>query len=104
MRLKIATTLTFLLGIAMLFAWPFVVGQRPSADAGRKALAQFAARSLLYFGATCLVFLATALLAVFLMRQARRKYAEEALKNLNSLVEGSLRSHAQRDGDDATRG
>lgn len=96
MRLKLVTTILLVLGLAMLMAWPLLWGGRPGPDAPKKELAEFSLRFLLYFAATALVFLATAVCALLLVRRAREEYAEQAGKNLRGLIEGTLRDHGRK--------
>lgn len=96
MRLKIATTISLICGIALLVAWPFVVGERPGDVATKKELARYGIRLLTYFGVTTFVFLMTALLAVLLVRQTRREFVEDVKENVDDLVQGTLSDHAKK--------
>lgn len=96
MRLRIVTTVLFVVGLVMLMAWPLVWRGRPAPDAPRQELAEFSLRFLVYFALTALVFLATAVCALLVVRRAREEYAEQAGKNLRGLIEGTLRDHGRK--------
>lgn len=94
MKLKIATTACFIAGMLLLLLWPLLMGPRPSGNA--RAVALYASRLLAYFSVTATLFLVTAVLALLVVRAARRAYVEEATSNLKDLVEGSLQSHVDK--------
>lgn len=96
MRLKILTTTFFVLGILLLVAWPIVVGPRPEAGSSPEVWSRYGMRLLFYFAATSLTFLITATLAVLVIRQQRREYAEQAKRNLRDLIESTLKDHGRR--------
>lgn len=96
MPLKIATTVLFVIGLAMLMAWPLVWRGRPAPEAPPKELAEFSLRFLIYFALTALVFLSSAICALLLVRRAREEFAEQAGKNLRGLIEGTLRDHGRK--------
>jgi len=96
MRLKVLTTAFVLAGLALLILWPWLVGPRPDASAGRLALASYGQRLLMYFGVTALTWLGAAFCAWLLIRQTRREYLESLHKNVQSLIEGSLRDHERK--------
>jgi hypothetical protein len=100
MRLKFLTTGFLILGMALMFAYPFVIGPRPtpapSPESGLdKELARWATRSLAMVGVICMVLLVAALCAVLLIRQNKRKYLDEHSAMVRDLVEGSLNDHNQ---------
>jgi type VI protein secretion system component VasK len=96
MRLKVATTALLIFGVILLAAWPWVIGPMPKAsEAGRRALQEYAVRFGLYIIVVLLVWSATAVLAIMVARRAREKYREEAMENLQSLLEESLKDHGK---------
>lgn len=96
MRLKVATTALLIFGVILLAAWPWVIGPMPNAsEAGRRALQEYAVRFGLYIIVVLLVWSATAVLAIMVARRAREKYREEAMENLQSLLEESLKDHGK---------
>jgi len=96
MRLKWATTVCLVFGILLMFSWPFFLGPRPPRNAPKLELAEYAQKYLLLFGITAFVFLLTAVFALLLVRQTRRDYLEQTRVNLQELVEGTLRDHADK--------
>lgn len=96
MRLKILTSTLFIAGILMLLAWPLVMADRPNPDAARKVLAAFGLKMLIYFGATAITFLATAICALLLVRRAKLEFRDQASENLRGLIEGTLRDHGRK--------
>lgn len=98
MRLKFWTTALLVFGIAMLLAWPWLVGPRPPSTAARVELVNYGVRVAIYFAVTCIVFLTDAFLAWRLMRAAREEFAERRVENLRDLMEGALHDHERRDG------
>ncbi|MBX7132985.1 MAG: hypothetical protein K1X67_09945 [Fimbriimonadaceae bacterium] len=96
MRLKILTSTLFVAGILMLLAWPLVMADRPNPDAERKVLAAFGLKMLIYFGATAITFLATAICALLLVRRAKLEFRDQASENLRGLIEGTLRDHGRK--------
>lgn len=96
MRLKILTSAFLILGFGLLISWPWIVGRWPPSDAPQKERLRFASRFVYYTGGTVIVFAVTGLLAVLLLRQARKEFREEARKNLHELVEGTLTDHGKK--------
>ncbi|MFN8219287.1 MAG: hypothetical protein U0S12_04035 [Fimbriimonadales bacterium] len=94
MRLKVATTISFLVGMAMLVAWPWLVGSKPEGD--RKAVLQYLLRASEYFIALLVVFFVTATLAWLTARRQREEYQEQSLENLKELIEGTLEDHGKK--------
>lgn len=95
MRLKIATTIFLTAGVLLLLAWPIAIGPKPD-QGSQKDLAMYALRILIYFGITATTFLVTAILALLLVRQARKEFAQQAKENLKGLIEGTLRDHERK--------
>lgn len=96
MSLKIATTALLLCGLALLVSWPWIVGPRPAPDAPKSEVVRYARRFVYYTGGTILVFCSTAFLAILMARRARREYREESRRNLEELLEGTLRDHGRK--------
>ncbi|MBS1706682.1 MAG: hypothetical protein JST40_12480 [Armatimonadetes bacterium] len=93
MRLKIVTTILLILGVALLVAWPFVVGAPPPAGTDRHIVARYGMKLLLYFAATAFTFLGTAVCAIFVARNTKVEYLESQQGILKELIEGTLRDH-----------
>jgi hypothetical protein len=96
MRLKVLTTGLFILGIVLLFAWPFVIGERPSPDVSQKIRAAYVLRMGLYFIFAILTFFSAALCAFLLARKTREEFKEEAVDNFKELIEGTLQDHGKK--------
>lgn len=96
MRLKLVTTVLFVLGVAMLLGWPFLMAGRPEEGANRKEIARFGLKMLTYFGFTAATFLATAICALLLVRRAKSEFRQQASENLRGLIEGTLRDHGRK--------
>ena len=96
MRLKIATSTFLIAGILLLVAWPWLVGPVPnSREAGQRAMQEYAVRFGIYIIVLLLVWFVTAMLAIFVARQARQSYREEAMENFQHLMEETLRDHGK---------
>jgi hypothetical protein len=97
MRLKAAATFFLILGIAMLVAWPWIVGAQPDVkESGRRALEEYVVRFGIYIIAVLFVWFVTAVLAIMVARQARNAYREEAMLNFQQLMEETLKDHGKR--------
>lgn len=96
MQLRVATTTALVTGILLMALWPVVVGPAPRAEAGRPVQVRWGQKALAYFALTSTAWLVTAGLAVAVIRRYRRELAEEHERNLQALVEGSLRDHGSR--------
>ena len=95
MLVKVVTTALVLIGLAMLVGLPLVLRERPT-DGDQAALAKYGAWLLTYFGVMCLIWLSAALCAVLVMRDARRRLAQEQRENLRGMIEGTLRDHERK--------
>ncbi len=96
MFLKILTTAFVLCGLVMVFATPFVLGQRPP-DNDKLELARYGSRVLMFFGLTCFAWIGAATCAVILLRRTRVVFLEEQGENIKGLIEGTLHDHERKD-------
>lgn len=96
MRLKVLTTTLLIAGVLLMLGWPLIVGQRPSKGTSKVVVARWGVRSLVYFGATSGVWLSVAVSAWLLARQTQRDFLNQEKKNLNELIEGTLRDHGKK--------
>lgn len=94
MRLKVTTTAFLILGLLLLAGWPWIVGQQPP-KGDLQATREYAARFGIYIIMILLVWFTTALLAVIVARRARKELREEAMQNLQELLEESLKDHGK---------
>lgn len=97
MRLKVATTTAFLFGVGLLLAWPLIVGRQP-AHSHTRALAAYTLRFGFYVTVLVIVFFTVVVLAAAVARKARDEYREESRRNLEALIEGTLRAHGRNAG------
>lgn len=94
MRLKVATTVTFVVGLVMLGAWPWVMQGRPAPRT--REFAEYLLRTSLYFILLLLIFFATVVLAWLTARRAREEYQTQKLENLKELIEATLEDHGRK--------
>lgn len=83
MRLKIVTTVFFLIGLVMLGAWPWAIGAQPQAD--KKLRLEWLLRASEYFIALMVVFFITAVLAWMVARVSARPISKRNLTTSSSL-------------------
>lgn len=96
MRLKVATTAGLIFGLMLLAAWPWLIGPMPKAsEVGRRAVQEYAVRFGIYIIVVLLVWASTAVMAIMVARRAREAYREEAMDNLQNLLEETLRDHGK---------
>mgnify|MGYP001613874912 CR=1 FL=1 len=95
MFLKVVTTALVVFGLALVFAVPVILGQRPPTD-DQTALAQYGVRVLTYFAVTCFVWIGAATCAVVLLRRARTEFLDDQGHNINELIEGTLQDHERK--------
>lgn len=96
MRLRIATATLFLFGLALLVAWPWVVGQRPGLSEPLRERKEYVVRLGVYFLVSILTFFSAALCAYLLSRHARSELRKEAKENFKELIEGTLHDHQKK--------
>lgn len=96
MWLKLGVTVSFLAGAFLMASWPMIVGAPPQDRTDRRALADYASRSTTMFGVLLAIFFVTAILAWLLVRRARAEFREVSRRNLDELIEGTLRDHERR--------
>lgn len=95
MRLKAFTTFLFVSGVVLLFAYPWVVGAAP-APGEVDALRAYSIRLGIYIIALLTLFFSTTVLAFVVARKTREAFRDEAMRNMKSLVEGTLEDHRRR--------
>jgi hypothetical protein len=91
MWLKVLTSLSMLLGIALLALYPWVVHRQPHAPGPGLPIVkrldfEFHAMMLGYSGMVLFLFVATIALAMLLIRQAREEYRVALTQNVKNLV------------------
>lgn len=103
MRLRVVTTVLVLLGLALLFSYPWTVGVPPKQDASQRELADYATRMVVYVTVVSVCWLGAAISAALLARRIRQEYADQSLKNLADLLTSVPRGRTN-DGDEVDRG
>jgi len=101
-KLKLVTTIAFIFGIALLVSWLFVLGPKPETRAPKTVIAEYAVKSLIYFGLTALSLLTSSVGAYLILKKQREEFAAEHLKIVKGLVDGSLNDHAAKVGADSS--
>ena len=100
MWLKAITIFLMLFSIAMLFAYFWVVGPKPPADAPRAEQIAFLRRGAVYIGIEALALIGSLVGAYLIARRARQEYRDQSQRNLEALIESTLRDHGgKKDGD-----
>lgn len=97
MRVKAITTALLVTGLLMLVLWPKFVGPTPATDAPRAAKRQYLRYAAFYVSGILVCIFGAAVGAVFVARQMRNEYREQAKENLNELLEGTLKDHGKSD-------
>lgn len=94
--LKLFTSASFIFGVVLLVAWPWLLGPQPAATGtNRRIVAEWGVKALIYFLLCCIAFLSSATGAWLIMRRTRREFTSMSRQNVKELVEGSLRDHGQ---------
>ncbi len=96
MLLKVLTTAFVIMGFGLLIVLLFVMINKPSGE-NESELVIYGTRILVYFGVSCLSWIAAAFCAVLLMRRTRNELVESQKENINSLIEGTLRDHERKE-------
>ena len=93
MLLRGVTTFFLVLGLFLAFAFPWVVGPKPHSHA---ELGPYSVKFGIYVLALLACFIAACICALLLVRRAREAYREESRRNLEFLIESSLRTHQKK--------
>lgn len=97
MRLKIITTALMIMGVAMLLAFPFVIGPQPARAEGQRALAEYAIKFGSYIIIAVLIFAGAILCSIIMLRQIRKEMRQMAENNMQAFVSGTLEDHATKE-------
>jgi len=100
MWLKILTTGLIIFSIAMLFTYPWLVGVRPPKGRPRVEQVQYLRRGAIYIGVEAAGLIGSIAGAYLIARRARRDYMEQSRRNMEALLEATLRDHAKHSGDE----
>ncbi|MDQ2987068.1 MAG: hypothetical protein M3R13_10185 [Armatimonadota bacterium] len=85
-RLKVLTTVFFVIGTCVLLSYPFTVGASPAKGAEKADVKAYLIRLTTYFGASTFAMLAAAFCATLMVRKTKLEFAEEKLGNLEQLI------------------
>ncbi len=96
MRLKVITTILFILGILGVAALPFLLARVPGPGAGQQVRVNYSIGVFVFFGVLSVIWVAVAALALLIIRRERMAFAEEKKDNLNQLIEGTLKDHGRQ--------
>ena len=100
MWLKVSTTVLIIFSIVMLFAYLWVVGPKPPSHAPRAEQIAFLRRGATYVGLEALALIGSIVGSYLIARRAREEYREQSRKNMEALLEATLRDHARTKGQD----
>lgn len=104
MWLKVGTTACIIFSIAMLFAYFWIVGPKPPSSAPRVEQIAFLRRGALFIGIEALALIFSIIGSYLIARKARAEYRELSQRNMEALLEATLRDHAKTKGQDADAG
>ena len=96
MWLKIATTFLMLFSIFMLFAFVWMVGPKPPSTAPRAEQIAYLRKGAVYVGVEALALIGSILGAYFIARRARQEYRDQSRRNMEMLIETTLREHSKK--------
>jgi uncharacterized membrane-anchored protein len=91
MLLRILTSFFLIFGIILTLGFPWLAKARP--HSGKVALEHYTLLFGTYLTISMICFVAAAICAVLMVRQVRESFREQTRKNLDELVESSLRQH-----------
>ncbi len=97
MRLKVLTTACLVTALVLMLFFPLLMTTRPGPSQPRLARRAFAVKCLSYIGLTIVVVAGAGAGSLLVMRQVRREYREQAMRNIKEMVEGTLTDHQNRD-------
>jgi hypothetical protein len=101
MWLKIVTTALIIFSIVMLFAYLWIVGPQPPSTAPRAEKIEFLRRWAVFIGLEAVALIGSIIGAYLIARRARQEFREQAQRNMEALLESTLRDHARKQGPDA---
>ncbi|HET6644682.1 MAG TPA: hypothetical protein VFG65_04205 [Fimbriimonadales bacterium] len=79
-------TILIVLGIGILFSYPFMVGAPPKKNDSLKVRKEYALRLTIFFGAVSVVMLGAATAGYFMTRRIRDEFADRSLRNFATLI------------------
>lgn len=85
-RLRLVMTILIVLGIGILFSYPFTVGSPPKKNDSLKVRKEYALRLTIFFGAVSFVMLGAATAGYLMTRRIRDEFADRSLRNFATLI------------------
>jgi hypothetical protein len=101
MWLKIVTTALVVFSVALLFGYVWIVGPQPPQGAPRAEKIEFLRRWAVFIGLEAVSLIGSIVGAYLIGRRARKEFREQSQRNMEALLESTLRDHAQKQGLDA---
>jgi hypothetical protein len=101
MWLKVVTTFLIIVSIGMLFGYLWIVGPQPAVNAPRQEKIEFLRRWAVFIGVEAVALIGSIVGAYMIARRARQEFRELSQRNMEALLEATLRDHAQKKGTDA---
>jgi len=89
MGIKVLTTACMIAAVVIFVLAGALIIEHPSVKAPRSEKTLFAERLMWFSGAELLTLIGAGTGSLLIVRQARREYRDQALKNIRDLVEGS---------------
>ena len=100
MWLKIGTTALMIFSVAMLFGYVWIVGPQPAPTAPRVEKIEFLRRWATFIGLEVVALIGSIVGAYLIGRKARKEYREQSRRNMEALLEATLRDHGHKKGPD----
>lgn len=96
MWLKPTTIILIIFSIVLLFAYPWAVGQRPVKGSPKAEQVAYLRRGAIYVGVEALALIGAITTSYLIARRARQEYLDQSSRNMEALLEATLRDHARR--------
>jgi hypothetical protein len=93
--LKVVTIFLMIFSIAMLFAYFWIVGPKP-VNGTRAENLEFMRRGATFIGIEAAALIGSIVGAYLIARRAREEYREQSRRNMEALIESTLRDHAKK--------
>lgn len=92
---RFTSAFVVLLAVALV-GWPWILGKRPAPGAPKKEYKMYATRSGAYILFVIVGIVGAGIGSYLIIREERRRYAEEARANLESLIAGVQSDRQQK--------
>lgn len=96
MWLKVVTTICMVFSVALLFGYVWIVGPKPPTSAPRAEKVEFLRRWATFIGLEGAALIASIVGAYLIARRARQEYREQSQRNMEALLEATLRDHGNK--------